>query len=77
MQKQFMKKLLSVPYYEHVEDHSSLARPSGRSMCALGTCRTDRGAELALLDEDDQMHTVMQDEAARPSRSLAWTTATL
>ena len=76
MTKQFMMKLLNVPCYEHVEDHSSLARPSGRSMRALGTCRTDRGAELALLDEDDQMHIMMQEEVARPSRSLAWTTAT-
>ena len=76
MQKQFMKKLLSVPYYEHVEDHSSPARSSGRSMRAQGTCRTDRGAELALLDEDDQMHIMMQEEVVRRSRSLAWTTAT-
>ena len=60
-----MKKLLSVPYYEHVEDHSSPASTSGRSMCALGTCRTDRGAELALLDEDDQMHIMMQEEVAQ------------
>ena len=46
MQKQFMKKLLSVPYYEHVEAHSSPARASGRSMCVLDTCHIDRGAEL-------------------------------
>ena len=73
---QFMMKLLNVPYYEHVEDHSSLARPRGRSMCALDTCHTDRAAELALLDEDDQMHIMMQEEAVRPSWSLAWTSAT-
>ena len=71
-----MMKLMNVLYYEHVEDHSSRARPSGRSMCALGTCRTDRGAELALLDEDDQMHIMVQEEVVRRSRSLAWTTAT-
>ena len=70
-----MKELLNVPYYEHVEDHSSRARPSGRSMCALDTCHIDRGAELVLPDEDDQMHIMMQ-EVVQRSRSLAWITAT-
>ena len=71
-----MKKLLSVPYYEHVEDHSSPARSSGRSMCVLDTCLIDRGAEHALPDEDDQMRITMR-EVVRRSQSLAWTTAIL
>ena len=73
--EQFMKKLLNVSHYEHVEDHSSPARSSGRSMCAQDTCRIDRGVGLAWQDEDDQMHIIMQVEAAR-FQSLAWTTAT-
>ena len=73
--EQFMKKLLSVSYYEHVEDYSSPVRSSGKSMCAQDTCRINRGAGLVWPDVDDQMHIMMQVEAAR-FQSLAWTTAT-
>ena len=73
--KQFLKKLRSVSCYEHVEDHSSLARSSGKSMCAQVTCRIERGVGLVWPDVDDQMHIMMQVEAAR-FQSLAWTTAT-
>ena len=73
--KQFLKKLRSVSCYEHVEDHSSPARSSGKSMCAQVTCRIDRGVGLVWPDVDDQMHIMMQVEAAR-FQSLAWTTAT-
>ncbi len=73
--KQFMKKLLNVSYYEHVEDHSSPARSSGKSMCAQDMCRIDRGVGLVWPDVGDQMHIMMQVEAAR-FQSLAWTTAT-
>ena len=44
--KQFLKKLQKASCYEHVEDHSSPARSSGKSMCALVTCRIDRGVGL-------------------------------
>ena len=47
LMEQLMKALLSVSYYEHVEDRSSPARSSGKSMCAQGTCRIDRGVGLA------------------------------
>ena len=73
--ERFMNKLLSVSCYEHVEDHSSPARSSGWSMCAQDTCRIDRGVGPAWQDEDDQMHIMMQVEAAR-FQSLAWTKAT-
>mgnify|MGYP002809630649 CR=1 FL=1 len=73
--KQFTMKLRSVSCYEHVEDHSSPARSSGKSMCVQGMCRIDRGVGLVWPDVDDQMHIMMQVEAAR-FQSLAWTTAT-
>ena len=76
MQKQFMKKLLNVPCYEHVEDHSSPARSNGKNMRAQDTYLIDRGVEHALLDVDDQMRITMR-EVAQRSQSLAWTTATL
>ena len=63
--EQFMKKLLSVSYYEHVEDYSSPVRSSGKSMCAQDTCRIDRAVGLVRPDAHDQMHTMMQVEAAR------------
>ena len=73
--KQFAMKLRSVSCYELVEDRSSPARSSGKSTFAHVTCRIDRGAGLVWPDVDDQMHIMMQVEAAR-FQSLAWTTAT-
>ena len=73
--RHFMKNLLSVSYYEHVEDHSSPARSSGKSMCAQVMCRIARGVGLVWPDVDDQMPILLQGEAAR-FQSSAWTTAT-